>query len=180
MKALLEESIEISPAIKNISAAACPHRNLHRLASPRDMFNAAMTRADVITRNRPKIIEAWNSNAIDSQLTRQVILQDAVEAYAIVLLVLDAFTTVHQSIPLQGSDKIDISYFPLQSNASQSFVSGTGYTVANDWTQNSREISVGGDGNSAHPAPVPRPTPRATVFIRCSCFVPTIWLACPT
>ena len=82
-------------------------------------------------------------------LTRQVILQDTVEAYAIVLLVLDAFTTVHNSIPLQGTDKVEVSYFPLQATASTSFVSGTGYTTASDWIQNSRDISVGGDGNSA-------------------------------
>lgn len=105
--------------------------------------------ANAIIKHKSKIIDAWNANAIDTQLQRQVILQDMVEAYAIVVINLDVFSTVYNSVPLEGTDKIEVPYFPLQGTASTSFVKGTGYTTSSDWTQNSREISVGGDGNAA-------------------------------
>ena len=115
----------------------------------REIGTRALAVANAIAKHKSKIVAAWNSNAIDSQLQRQVILQDMLEAYAIMILKLEAFTVVYENIPLEGTDKVEVPYFPLQGTASTSFVKGTGYTTSSDWTENSREISVGGDGNSA-------------------------------
>jgi ATP-dependent protease ClpP protease subunit len=108
----------------------------------------ALAVANAIVKHRGKIVEAWNANAIDAALQRQVILQDMIEAYATIFARLDVFSTIYNSIPLEGTDKVEVPYFPLQTNAAVSFVKGTGYTTARDWTQNSREISIGGDGDS--------------------------------
>jgi ATP-dependent protease ClpP protease subunit len=110
----------------------------------------ALKVGNAIGKHKAKILEMWNSNAIDSALSRQVILQDMVEAYAIAIARFDVFSVVYNQVPLQGTDVIAVPYFPLQATASTSFVSGTGYTTASDWTENSRSITVGGDGNSAN------------------------------
>lgn len=109
----------------------------------------AVAVANAIAKNKSKIIEAWNSNTIDSALQRQVILQDMLEAYALRLIVLQAFSVKYDNVPLQGTDQVVVPYFPLQTNASVQFVKGTGYTTANDWTENSRSITIGGDGDAA-------------------------------
>jgi len=119
-------------------------------ASPREFSERAISNALAYKKNRDGIIEAWNANAIDAALQRQAILAEYLEAFAIRLMVLDAFSVVHRNVPLEGTDKVEVPYFPLQSNASSSFVAGTGYTTARDWTQNSREVLVGGDGVAAH------------------------------
>lgn len=115
----------------------------------RELSSRSIVVANAIAKNKDKIISAWNANAIDSALQRQVILQDMLEAYATVLINLDVFSTVYQNVPLEGTDKVEVPYFPLQATASTSFVAGTGYTTSSDWTQNSREVLVGGDGAAA-------------------------------
>ena len=114
-----------------------------------EIGSRALLVANTISKHKEKILQAWNANAIDAALQRQVILQDMIEAYATVLIRFDVFSTVYNSIPLEGTDKVEVPYFPLQTNAAVSFVAGTGYTTARDWTQNSREISIGGDGAAA-------------------------------
>lgn len=114
-----------------------------------EISTRAAAAANAIAKHRGKILEAWNSNSIDSGLQRQVILQDMLEAYAVVFARLDIFSTIYNTVPLQGTDKIDVPYFPLHSTAAVQFVSGTGYTTARDWTQQKKEITVGGDGDAA-------------------------------
>ncbi len=115
----------------------------------REIGQRAVIVANTIARNKKAIVEMWNSNAIDADLQKQVILQDMLEAYALRLIVLQAFSVKYDNIPLQGTDEVVVPYFPLQTNASVQFVAGTGYTTANDWTENSRKITIGGDGNAA-------------------------------
>jgi hypothetical protein len=71
------------------------------------------------------------------------------EAYALKLIVLQAFAVKYDNVPLQGNDQVVVPYFPLQTTASTSFVKGTGYTTASDWTENSRTVTIGGDGDAA-------------------------------
>lgn len=117
-------------------------------ATRREIGARAMLVANAIAQNKDKIIAMFNANAIDADLQRQVILQDMLEAYAIALLPLEAFSVKYENIPLQGTDEVVVPYFPLQANASQQFVKATGYNTANDWTQNSRKVVVGGDGDA--------------------------------
>lgn len=115
----------------------------------REIASRAWAVANALSKNREKILEAWNNNAIDSDLQRQVILQDMLEAYAIVLTRLQGFSVVYESVPLEGDDTIRVPYFPLQANAATSFDATAGYNTTRDWTENSRKITVGGDGNTA-------------------------------
>jgi len=115
----------------------------------REIGQRAIAAANMIAKNKKAIVEMWNLNVIDSDLQRQVILQDMLEAYALKLIVLQAFSVKYDNIPLQGTDEVVVPYFPLQTTASTQFVKGTGYTTASDWTENSRKIVIGGDGDAA-------------------------------
>ncbi len=115
----------------------------------KDIGARALLVANCIAKNKAMLTAMFNSNAIDSDLQRQVILQDMLEAYALNLLPLEAFSVKYDNIPLQGLDTVVVPYFPLQATASTSFVKGTGYTTVSDWTENSRKVTIGGDGNAA-------------------------------
>ena len=115
----------------------------------KDIGNRALLVANTIAKHKNMLIAMFNANAIDADLQRQVILQDMLEAYALNLIALEAFSVKYENVPLQGTDEVVVPYFPLQTNASTQFVKGTGYTTANDWTQNSRKVVIGGDGDAA-------------------------------
>jgi hypothetical protein len=99
------------------------------------------------TERETMIPRFWNNNSIDAALQRQAILQEALTAYKKRLLALEAFCFKFEPA-LEGTDKVEVSYFPLQTTASTSFVKGTGYTTTSDWNQQKREVFVGGDGDS--------------------------------
>ena len=105
--------------------------------------------AHCIAKNKKMLVEMFNDNSIDADLQRAVIMQDMLEAYALNLLPLDAFSIKYESVPLQGTDAVVVPYFPLQATASTSFVKGTGYTTKSDWAAQSRKVTVGGDGAAA-------------------------------
>lgn len=114
----------------------------------KEIGSRSLIAANTIKKHKNMLTEMFNANAIDTDLQRQVILQDMLEAYALQLAPLQAFSVVYQNVPLQGNDAVVVPYFPLQTNAAVSFVKGTGYTTTRDWTQNSRKVTVGGDGDS--------------------------------
>ncbi len=115
----------------------------------KDIGNRAVVTAHAIAKHKNMLIAMFNNNAIDSDLQRSVILQDMLEAYALNLIALDVFSVKYENVPLQGNDTVAVPYFPLQGTASTSFVKGTGYTTASDWTENSRKVIIGGDGDAA-------------------------------
>ena len=82
-----------------------------------------------------------SSITIDSDLERIVILQDMVAAFRRKLAPITAFSTVFLNVPLEGTDKVGVPYFPLQTQAATSWVAATGY-VATSATQQLKEITV--------------------------------------
>src|SRR5437762_9409244 len=60
------------------------------------------------------VVEMFNSNAIDSELKRTVLLKEALSEFVIPLLALASFSAVFNSVPLEGTDKIGIPFYPLQ------------------------------------------------------------------
>ena len=118
-------------------------------AALREISTRAKAASNALHKHRNQIIAAWNSNSIDAALQRALILQDMLEEYAKNLLPLEAFSVKYESVPLQGTDQVVVPYFPLQATASTQFVKGTGYTTKSDWTENSRTVTVGGDGAAA-------------------------------
>src|SRR5271168_816591 len=87
----------------------------------------------------------WNTNTISADLQREVLLQEALEEFVIKILPLTAFSVVFNNIPLEGTNKVGVPFYPLQTEASTSWANATGYTF-NDSTTNIREVLVGGQG----------------------------------
>ncbi len=115
----------------------------------KDIGSRAMLVANAITKHKNMLIAMFNNNSIDTDLQRALIMQDMLEAYALNLISLDAFSVKYETVPLQGLDTVVVPYFPLQGTASTSFVKGTGYTTKSDWVENSRKVTIGGDGDAA-------------------------------
>lgn len=93
----------------------------------------------------------FNANTIDAELQRTVILQAMLRAYQIVLLPLKNFCTVFNNVPLEGTDKIAVPYFPLQTNASRSFTYSGGYITTDGTVEQVRDVKVGGAGDGSTP-----------------------------
>lgn len=108
----------------------------------RDIQNRAIKIANVIAKNREKIIGMFNTNTIDADLQRTVILSDMLRAFSIKLLPLGAFCKTFSNVPLEGTDKVTVPFFPLQTASATDFVAGTGYTTLANTTENARTVTV--------------------------------------
>ena len=110
----------------------------------------AIERAQTIAANpdvRHLIMNTAATNTIATGLKRTVILQDVVRDFATRVLPLRLLSTVFSNIPLLGTDKIDVPYYPLETTASSDFTDGdgtggTGYVFGQATTTNSVEITV--------------------------------------
>jgi hypothetical protein len=93
------------------------------------------------------VMNAAANNAIDENLKRVLILNDAVRNFAVRLLPLRLFSTRYENVPLEGTDTVEIVYYPLQTAASQNFVDGdgtggTGYQAGQGTNTKAIEIPV--------------------------------------
>lgn len=61
------------------------------------------------------------ANTIDSDLQLDVIMNSAMEAFSEAITPLALFSTMFKNIPLQGTDKIQVPYYPLETAASRDF-----------------------------------------------------------
>lgn len=113
------------------------------------MRDNAVAIANAYNKHRDKILPMLNTNTLDSDLKRITILQEMLRAFKVPLLPLRSFATVFENVPLEGSNKVAVPYFPLQeSNDSTSYSSTTGYVETGDTTESVREVTVGGDSDA--------------------------------
>jgi len=106
--------------------------------------------AQVWREEREKIIPVWNAGSgtasIDSSLKRVAIMQETIRAFAIRMVALRKLATVFSAVPLQGTDEIEVPYYPLQTTASSTKnVADNGnpaYTFTQGTTTNSKKITV--------------------------------------
>ncbi|MGA0177101.1 MAG: hypothetical protein ACO3L2_10285 [Chthoniobacterales bacterium] len=80
------------------------------------------------------------ATTISSELKLNVVLDSALVALREALLPLNSFSTVYNSVPLQGTDKIAVPFYPLATDSTSDF-SGT-YSFGDSNAINSREITV--------------------------------------
>ena len=80
------------------------------------------------------------ATTISSELKLNVVLDSALVALRESLLPINSFSTVFNSVPLQGTDKIAVPFFPLATDATSDF-NGT-YSFGDTNAINSREITV--------------------------------------
>ena len=80
------------------------------------------------------------ANVIPAALKRDVILNNAMRQFKRRILPVMAFATAFRNVPLQGTNKILVPYFPLDNSASADF-NGT-YTIGNDSEVQTKEVTV--------------------------------------
>lgn len=99
---------------------------------------------------RDKIIPVLNAaanNAIDTGLKRVLILQETVRDFATRVLPARLFCTVFENVPLQGTDEVEVPYYPLQTAASSDFTEGDnagggGYQFGQATNTSAKKITV--------------------------------------
>ncbi len=105
--------------------------------------DASVNRGVFINKHLKNLIGVWNTNTIDTALKRDVILQAVIKDFARKLLPLSAFSTVFSNVPLEGTNKVQVPFYDLDTTASRSFANGTGYTLVGNTAIDNREITVG-------------------------------------
>lgn len=114
----------------------------------RELGGRSIKVANTYRKHRPMLLEMANTNTIDTDLKRIVFLQEMLEEFVIPLLPLQGFSSVFQNVPLEGTDKVGVPFYPLQTAAATSFVTGNGYDTFQNTTTNIREVTVGGAGST--------------------------------
>lgn len=92
-----------------------------------------------------------NANTMSSGLLRQVILSEVMRAFRRRLIALSFFAHTFQNVPLEGTDVIQVPYYPLDTVASQDFVQANGYQITPNAQTLSKSITVGGIGGAKSP-----------------------------
>lgn len=88
-----------------------------------------------------------NANTMSASLLRQVILSELMRAFRRSFASLDIFAHNYKDVALQGTDKVEVPYYPLDQVASTEFVQANGYVIAANAQTSNKEIQVGGKGD---------------------------------
>lgn len=97
--------------------------------------------AILVRKHWDKLVAMFNTNTIDSELQRTVILSELLRAFATRLLPLRAFCSTFSNVPLEGTDKVAVPYFALQTAASTDWNATNGY-VTGDTAQSMKEVTI--------------------------------------
>lgn len=82
------------------------------------------------------------ANNVDADLKRNAIMQTSLGAFKRRIVPAAIFCTRFNSVPLEGTNKILVPYYPLDTVASKNFVDGTGYQFDQDSDTEGREVTV--------------------------------------
>ena len=99
--------------------------------------------------------EAWdrwamggpqNANTMSTQLLRQVILSEVMRAFRRQFASLSIFAHNFGIVPLEGTDYVEVPYYPLDTTASSEFTQAAGYVITPASQTLYKQILVGGKG----------------------------------
>ena len=112
-----------------------------------------------VTGPMPQLIgplrEAWdswaagphNANTMSAPLLRSIIMSEVMRAFRRQFASLSIFSHNFGIVPLEGTDKMEVPYYPLDTVASSEFTYANGYVIAPNTQTLSKEVFVGGIGN---------------------------------
>jgi hypothetical protein len=98
--------------------------------------------ATEIEKHRKGLGTVLNSNTIDPALKRNVILSDFMRAFKRRITLLNAFSTKFNNVPLQGTNKVTVPFYDLDTSASKNFACATGYLFDEDTNLGMREVTI--------------------------------------
>ena len=88
-----------------------------------------------------------NANTMSAGLLRQVILSEAMRAFRREFASLSYFAHNFGNVPLEGTDVVQVPYYPLATTASTEFTYANGYVIGANAVTSAKNITVGGVGN---------------------------------
>lgn len=88
-----------------------------------------------------------NANTMSTQLLRQVILSEVMRAFRRQFASLEIFAHNFGSVPLEGTDVVNVPYYPLSTTASTEFTYANGYVINPNAQTLFKTVTVGGIGN---------------------------------
>ena len=100
--------------------------------------------------------EAWdrfeiggqrNANTMGAGLLRQVILSEVMRAFRRAFTPMTYYSHNFGNVPLEGTDVVQVPYYPLATTQSTEFLYANGYQVAPNAQTLSKNLTVGGIGN---------------------------------
>jgi|GEM_PF-460919 len=134
-------AMDLAKHFGRLSTSACASMLRGNPVTPQEIQSNAVQASIFYDKHRSRILEVLNANTIPAELQRNVTLQEVVRAFARILLPFRAFSTVFSNVPLLGTNKISVPYYPLVTAASTTFVAANGY-VMGDSTINAKEITI--------------------------------------
>ncbi len=128
-------------------------RSEDRNALARDIGRSSRVIASTVNANIQKlkgyVMNAWpQTDTIGAGLQRQVIMSEAMRAFKRRVLNLEVFCKSFRSVPLEGTDKVDVPYYPLFTTASKNYVlatnnGGNGYDFTGITTNSTtKEVTI--------------------------------------
>jgi ATP-dependent protease ClpP protease subunit len=109
---------------------------------PKVISQSSIAIARAIEQNRKKLDGILAANTVDPNLKRNVIMSDLMRAFKRKLLSLNAFTLRFTNIPLEGTNKITMPFYELDTASATDFNSALGYVFTEDTTNSSRELTI--------------------------------------
>lgn len=109
----------------------------------RDIGAAAVNKARFFEKHVKNLLPMFNTNTVPAALQRQAILQVMIRDFRRRLLPVTAYATKFDNVPLEGTNKVNVPFYDLDTSASTNFVLATGYTTVGDTTTSQREIAIG-------------------------------------
>ena len=106
------------------------------------LANNAKQMAREITTHRKKIDTLMAANTVDSDLKRQVILTDLMRAFKRRLVIMNAFSTHYNVVPLLGTDEVVVPFFELDTTTSTDFSNANGYLFTENTDAGKRKVTV--------------------------------------
>jgi hypothetical protein len=98
--------------------------------------------AALLTRPTDSARQYAGTISVDADLNLNKILDVALSAYKRAILNLSVFAAVFQDVQLNGSDKVEVPYFPLVTSTSRDWDSDDCYVFDDTYTQAKREVTI--------------------------------------
>lgn len=100
-------------------------------------------KAQFLRKHENRFSQVWNegTNTIDANLKQDVLVDQALIAFARILFDLSTFCTRFENIPLRGTNKLQVPFLDLQTAASTAWVAANGY-VGGDTSNDNRELEI--------------------------------------
>lgn len=91
---------------------------------------------------RGQLGAAPDTNDVATELNRNVILDAAIETFGRAMLPLTMFATSFRDVVLQGTDKVEVPFYPLQGTASKDFTTSYDLATGAGSKTDKREITI--------------------------------------